>query len=137
MRLLSGRYRLEAVSRFWDVSNPLGLCKLCWNSGDSHKADVSSFLCSCSSLSQLRESLIFSSFEYLAENFPFLLPVVSSCLSEDPAQFWVDASTMPRIISEVQMRGDEVLTVIFKLTRNFCFGLHKRRLQLLQTLNVS
>ena len=133
MKLLSGRYRLEAVTRFWDNSNPLGLCKLphCWSTEHSHKADIESFLNSCPSLSPLRNLLTSSMFAELSASFPHLVPIVQSCLEESKAQFWIDLSTMPAIIREVQHSGEGVLRILLKYTRNYCFCLHKERIRLL------
>ena len=134
MRLLSGRYRLEAVRRFWDTTNPSGLCKLpmCWNTQLSHKADVEAFLCSCPSLHTLRNDLVNSMFTMISTSFPNLLPVIQSCIAENQAQFWIDLSTMPDIICEVHKYGKGVLSILFKYTRNYCYCLHEHRLKLLQ-----
>ena len=48
-------------------------------------------------------------------------------------QYWLDCSTMPAVISAVQAGDEEnMLFVLLKLTRNYCHGLHKARLFLLQ-----
>ena len=79
-----------------------------------------------------REALTEYSLTFL-QAYPLLLPLVLECLALDPVQFWLDCSTMPEVISAVQADNEEnVLFVILKLTRNYCHGIHKARLSLLQ-----
>ena len=51
-RLISGRYRVEALSGHWTPWNRGGMCSL------SHKGTVESLLLSCPSLSPTRETLM-------------------------------------------------------------------------------
>ena len=61
--------------------------------------------------------------------YPSLLPLVDYCPASDPVRFWLDGSTMlPQIIKAAQMEGEEVLVVMFKISRHYCHGLHKARL---------
>ena len=65
--------------------------------------------------------------------YPLLLPLALECLALDPVQFWLDCSTMPGVISAVQADNEEnELFVLLKLIKNYCHGLHKARLSLLQ-----
>ena len=61
------------------------------------------------------------------------LPLMYECLSADPVQFWLDCSTMPQVIRAVQEEGRGILFVFFKISRNYCHGLHKARLALLKS----
>ena len=63
--------------------------------------------------------------------YPLLSPVIKACLTKDPAQFWLDCSSMSMVISAVQRHGQGALETLFKLTRNYCHVLHKARLALL------
>ena len=45
--LLSGRYRIESLTRYWDPSNKEGFCKLCTNEEDQHIGTIEDFLTSC------------------------------------------------------------------------------------------
>ena len=59
-RLLSGRYRVEALSGHWTPWNKEGLCTLpeCWRTPSAHKGTVESLLISCHSLSHTRVAVL-------------------------------------------------------------------------------
>ena len=131
-RLLSGRYRVEALSGHWTPWNRGGMCSLpdCWNTVQSHKGTVESLLLSCPSLSLTRDDLMQMCWSFMVKA-PQLSPVIKSCLTLDPVQFWLDCSCMAPVIRAVQSYGGDVLYNLFRLTRNFCHVLHKARLSLL------
>ena len=131
-RLLSDRYRVEALSGHWTPWNRGGLCTLpgCWNTDQSHKGTVESLLLSCPSLTSTRDDLMHLCWSYLVK-FPQLSPVIKSCLILDPVQFWLDCSCMAPVIAAVQRYGEGVLHPLFRLSRNYCHVLHKARVSLL------
>jgi hypothetical protein len=132
-RLLSGRYRVEALTGHWIPWNRGGLCSLpdCWSTPAAHKGNVESFLLTCPSLLTTRQELIQSTTSFLQAN-PNLQEIVTKCLDMDPVQFWLDCSTMSPVISAAQCDGDNLFLPIFKLTRNYCHRLHKQRCKLLE-----
>ena len=94
-RLLSGRYRVEALSGHWVPWNRGGLCTLpdCWNTTLAHKGTVESFLITCPSLTSTR--LVLEEFNSkLIQGNSHLLPLYNICLTEDAVQFWLDCSTI-------------------------------------------
>ena len=127
-RLLSGRYRLEALSGHWTPGNKDGMCSLpqCWATPASHKGNVEAFLMTCPSLSTVRIELTISNLRFL-DNKPHLEDLVRKCLVINPVQFWLDCSTMHPVISLVQNQGVKILQLLFKLTRNYCHRLHMAR----------
>ena len=131
-RLLSGRYRLEALSGHWTPGNKDGMCSLpeCWATPASHKGNVEAFLLTCPSLSPTRLELTISNQRFLHDD-PHLEELVSQCLLTNPVQFWLDCSTMHPVISAVQKSGDVILQLLFKLTRNYCHRLHVARMKML------
>ena len=131
-RLLSGRYRLEALSGHWTPGNKDGLCTLpdCWGTPASHRGDVQSFLLSCPSLSTTRIELTISNLRFLHDH-PHLEDLVRQCMVMDEVQFWLDCSTMAPVISAVQVEGEQLLENLFKLTRNYCHRLHVTRNKIL------
>ena len=131
-RLLSGRYRVEALSGHWVPWNRDGMCSLpqCWRSACAHKGTLESLLLSCPSLSSTRDVLLQYQSEFLS-NHPDLLTLVTECLVSDPVQFWLDCSTMKEVIRFVQENDRSVLYKLFKLTRNFCHTIHSKRVMLL------
>ena len=87
-RLLSGRYRVEALSGHWVPWNRAGLCTLpdCWNTNLAHKGTVESFLITCPSLTTTR--LVLEEFTTnLIQAHPYLLPLYNLCLTQDAIQF--------------------------------------------------
>ena len=131
-RLLSGRFRVEALTGHWVPWNRQGLCSLpdCWNTAHSHKGTVESFLMSCPSLANTRAELHVFQSSFLQTN-PGLANLVRQCLAISAVQFWLDCSTMAPVITAVQLEGESVLFTLFKLTRNYCHVLHKARQALL------
>ena len=131
-RLLSGRYRLEALSSHWTPGNRDGMCSLpaCWGTPASHKGDIAAFLLTCPSLSTTRDELTNSNMRFLHDN-PHLEELVSQCVMISPVQFWLDCSTMPPVIAAVQEHGEVILQLLFKVTRNYCHRLHLARNKLL------
>jgi hypothetical protein len=135
-RLLSGRYRVEALSGHWVPWNRAGLCILpdCWNTNMAHKGTVESLLITCPSLTTTR--LVLEEFtSNLLQAHPYLLPLYNLCLTQDAVQFWLDCSTMAPVIKAVQVDGDVILDTLFKITRNYCHGLHKARINMLSEMN--
>ena len=61
------------------------------------------------------------------------MPLVTECLLSDPVQFWVDCSTLSAVMRAVQESGMNALSKLFKLTRNYCHSIHKKRVMLLDT----
>ena len=105
-RLLSGRYRVEALTGHWVPWNKEGFCSLpeCWGTQASHKGTVEDFLLSCPSLANARLALAEFSMSFLQVN-PHLEMLVQLCLDMDPVQFYLDCSTICPVISAVQMGG--------------------------------
>ena len=99
-RMLSGRYRTEALCRFWS-SNPNGFCLLPACSELQTKEDVTHMLITCPSISATRNRL-----RTLLKNFstkhPVVFPAVSTFLDSSDSifqtQFIIDCSTIPEII---------------------------------------
>ena len=83
-RLMSGRYRVEALTGHWVAWNKDGLCSLpeCWCTPASHKGTIANFLLTFPSLSSRRMELIQFNFRFLP-----LEELVLQCLDLDPVQF--------------------------------------------------
>jgi hypothetical protein len=98
---------------------------------------VESFLITCPSLTTTR--LVVEEFSLnLIQAHSNLLPLYNLCLTEDTqnaVQFWLDCSTMAPVIKAVQVYGDVILATLFKITRNYCHGLHKARVNMLSEMN--
>ena len=51
-------------------------------------------------------------------------------------QFLLDSSVIPEVINAVQLHGEQVLYLIFKVSRTWCYSLHRKRLKLLGRWNL-
>ena len=60
-----------------------------------------------------------------------LQQLVHQCLSQDAVQFWLDCSTMALVISAVQQHGQGLLSTLLRLTRHYCYVMHKARSDML------
>ena len=109
----------------------------CWNTDEAHKGTVESFLLSCPSLSPIRETLKEYSMSYISNKYPHLITLATQCLSDDPVQFLLDCSTIPAVITAHQAEGEQVLYAFFKISRNYCHGLYKARINILRVMSES
>ena len=135
-KLISGRYRLETLTKHFSISNKSDdLCKLpqCQLAENSHVGDIDSFLWTCPSLHTERLLLINGINQFYEEN-PYLESPIRACLCSNRTLFILDCSVMEPVITLTQNLGPTILQQLFKLTRNFCFVLHKKRLSLLETV---
>ena len=131
--MLSGRYRTEALCRFWSA-NPGGYCLLNSCRDSNIKEDVTHILTTCPSLSITRARLKTIFISCGASN-----PTIKECIdsflnSQDnlyKTHFLLDCSTIPDIIRVNHVCGFSTLGLLFKLTRTWCYALHRERLRLL------
>ena len=135
-RLLSGRYRTDWLSRHWSKDNKLGHCLLC--PGKNLPGTVEHLLSTCEGLSDKRQDLLLFWNQQTQENEHLGL-LISNMLSS-PAfnfiQFVLDPSAVPQVIEGCQQKLF-ALDEVFALTRTFCYGLHRRRLQLIGRFDIS
>ena len=137
MRILSGRFRREYITKHFDKAyKNSGFCSLdlCQSPSTEHLGDVESFLLSCPSLSEARNKFNLFLDSFLLEH-PYLTSLVHECFSSNSCQFLIDCSTLPNVISATQTFGEDVLMLLFKITRNYCFIMHSSRNQQLQSKN--
>ena len=127
-------YRTEKLCRFW-FSNVDGFClqKSCQDSKIIE--DSSHILLHCSALNGQRRRLYHFSYTML-QDMPLLGPILSTYLFENDdydilMQFLLDCSVLPLVIAAKQALGNVIIEKLFKLTRTWCFSLHKSRLELL------
>ena len=131
-QFLSGRYRTEKLCRFWS-NNPDGFCLCPSCSGHEVPEDIEHILLHCGSLSPAR--LVLSTFtaEYCKKH-PHLADILLSFTNPnhpDFIQFLLDCSSIPQVILFSQEHGREALYHLFKVTRTWCYSLHRNRLKLL------
>ena len=130
--LLSGRYRTERLSRHWSA-NPNGYClhPSCNRLGISE--DVEHILLNCPSLSKTRASLAKFTLDYSRDQPQIQSILLTYTNPTNPlfVQFLLDCSVIPEVISLTQVHGKDTLFKLFKVTRAWCYSLHRNRLKLL------
>ena len=137
-RYLSGRARLENVTKYWDPTNREGYCLLCKHSVLVPKLQSLAHLLlpgGCESLCEARLFMFSFINSYLVPR-PYLLPLLKECLGDDEhfVQFMLDCSTMPLVISFIQERGECCLDDLFYISRTYIFKLHSVRKRMLLDL---
>ena len=129
---LSGRYRTERLCRFWS-KKPHGFCLLPSCADQEIHEDEEHILLSCGSLSSTRQTLSKFTLNY-AKAFPHLSDILLTFTNPahpDFFQFLLDCSALPQVISFEQLHGKESLHKLFKVTRTWCYSIHRDRLKML------
>ena len=137
-RMLSWRYRTERLARYWS-KNPHGVCLLpsCLASG-VHET-LTHILLECPSLNPARcnlQTFTVCFMQQLPSDIQEILSEYCAPLHSRSPQFLVDCSSLPEVIQAVQKSGDSVLHHLFRVTRTWCYTLHKERLRLLGRWNI-
>ena len=132
-RMLSGRYRTERLARYWS-SNVQGFCLLPSCRHSKVHETLQHILVGCPALTPTRSNLeSFTAYykKQLPNHTAGLLDVY--CRVNHPLfpQFLVDCSPLPEVIEVVQVYGAEALHHLFRVTRTWCYSLHRERLKLL------
>ena len=131
-KMLSGRYRTERLMRFWS-KNPGGVCLLPSCSALNVHEDLEHILVHCGSLADTRAGLVDFANTYCQEiaEITELVNLFCNPLHPQFSQFLVDCSCLAQVITSAQLHGDMVLHHIFRITRTWCYSLHRARLKLL------
>ena len=129
---VSGRYRTERLSRHWS-SNPEGYCQCPSCLGHHVVEDEEHILLHCGSLAPTRSSLAEFTTAFCKTNplLEHILLTYTNPKHPDYSQFLVDCSVLPEVISLTQYFGEFLLFKLFKITRTWCYSLHRDRLKLL------
>ena len=127
---LSGRYRTERLSRFW-LKNPDGFCLSSSCDGLQIQEDLPHILLNCRSLAPTRAKLAAFTLHYARLNPEVSDIVLTFTNPHHPQfiQFLLDCSSMPQVIFFAQKYGNTALYKLFKVTRAWCYSLHRDRLK--------
>ena len=136
-RALSGRARVESLTKHWDMSNRAGICLLC-RSVKQVSGTIEHLLLSggCPALAEARLSMISLFQAYLVPR-PYLLPVFEELFGKDDhmtMQFLLDCSVLAPVIKLSQESEFPVIQEIFYLTRSYVFKVFVTRRRLLGLL---
>ena len=63
------------------------------------------------------------------------MTLATQCLNDNPVQFLLDCSTIPAVITAHNEEGEHVLYAFFKISRNYCHGLYKARINMLREVS--
>ena len=134
-RYLSGRARVEALTRHWDMANKEGFCYLC-KSIKPALGTLEHFLLSggCPALVEARLTMI-SFFQAYMVSRPHLLPLFKVCWEVEDSltmQFLLDCSVIPIVIKTCQESEKNILEDIFFMTRTYIFKINLIRRRLLE-----
>ena len=135
-RFLSGRARVESLTRHWDVNNKEGICPLC-KMVQPTLGTIEHLLLSggCPALVEARLSMLSFIQAYLVPR-PHLLPLFQSCWGINDTltmQFILDCSVIPLIIKKTQESPEPILNELFYVTRTYVFKIFVTRRRLLET----
>ena len=127
--LLSGRYKTDLLSRHWVKENPNGFCVLC--PGLNIQDTLEHFLVLCSSLMSTRVTILnfWHSFSIEDDQLCEILGSKLRSPTHTLLQFLIDPSTDSDIIRGVQQKTIKI-EEIYKLTRSWCYAIHRKKLQL-------
>ena len=131
-RMLSGRYFTDQLARHWN-QNKAGICLLKGCSGQSF-GSLDHILLQCPALLPTRKTMINFCLD-VALQYPPVKEIIASVLSTKDhllvMQFLLDSSTLPEVIKLVQSNGPEPINQLFYATRNWCYSVHRKRMDLL------
>ena len=130
-KMLSGRYRTARLMRHWS-QNREGYCLLPLCSRLEIHEDIDHILVHCASLEDTRTRL--TDFSYSQCSNPVISYLVQKyCTHKNHLfpQFLLDCSTIPEVITASQEYGEYVLDQLFRITRTWCYSIHRTRLKLL------
>ena len=130
--MISGRYRTEQLcSNF--ANDKTGFCQTTHCKGLDHVEDLQHILADCPALEETRTKLKNFTTNY-SQSLPVIQPflkILSSPSNPSYCQFLVDCSVLPEVISATQTYGPQLLDHLFKITRTWCYCLHRTRLRIL------
>ena len=133
---LSGRGRLETLTKHWDNTNKEGYCLLCKDSNPVPGSLEHLLLPGgCPLLAEARLSMISFINSYLVPR-QYLLPILRNCWNFDndflSIQFLLDPSVVPTVIESCQESTEPILSDVFYLTRTYAFKFYLTRKRLLE-----
>ena len=134
-KLLSGRYYTDWHCRHWSQDNKMGFCVLC--PGRDIPGTLEHMLVECGALQDKRD-LIFTYWKNQAEDSPPLLNLLNTLMTNSTTESFVQFVLDPTVVPEV-IRGcqDKIFSLsnILRLTRTYCYAIHRRRLQITGRFN--
>ena len=135
-QMISGRFRTEQLCSNWS-KNKAGICLLS-PACSMVIEDLPHILSLCPTLQPTRDKLRCYSRKYCRQFCPEVSELVLSMCDQTSSlfcQFLLDCSTLPAVVTAVQLHGKELLSHIFQIPRTWIYILHKERMKLLGRWN--
>ena len=130
-RMLSGRYLTDQLSRHW-TENSTGTCRIPGCSGLT--GSLEHILLFCPALQTTRDKMINLCLQ-IANDSAEVHDIVSMVLTTTNhtilTQFLLDCSALPAVINLKQTHGLQPLQHLFRMSRNWCYSIHRRRMELM------
>ena len=128
LRMLSGRYRDDRLLRHWTPDNDQGTCKLCL----TYVGDFEHYLSSCVALNPRRQELFKWWLEF-SEDDKYLTDLLNAKINSDSDRFTRFVLDPPSDHDFIELSQAKVIDieVVFRLTRTFCYSIHRARLTFL------
>ena len=125
-KMISRRYRVESLSRFWsDNTKGHGQAPTC----QLVVGDLEHLLLHCPALQNIRTDL-YQMWLNRSAAVPQLQCVILRILQASPSeqmQFVMDPISIPDILSVTQEYGRPALELVFYMTRTFAFNIHRKK----------
>ena len=133
-QFLSGKARVESLTKYWDKSNNDGMCQLC-KLDKPVPGTIEHILLAggCPALADARHAMLAHIQAYLVPR-PYLFPIFESLWGKDDTttmQFILDCSVIPSIIKLSQESENPILSDLFYLTRCYVYKIFVTRRRLL------
>ena len=130
--MVSGRYRTELLCSKWSPQ-ATGNCITPSCLDSTTPEDLHPILAVCGSLQPTRERLASFSLK-ISGQFPAVKHLIDKyCTQKSPqfVQFLLDCSVLPDVILAKQKSGSAILEPLFRISRTWCYSLHRSRLKII------
>ena len=134
LRMLSGRYRVGTLLKHFSPGHS-GVCELC---GTEIEDLVHLLLPRCPLLKDRRTLLVEYAYTILGQSTTCIniFSEIINSNEETQVQFFLDCSVIPSII-RLSQNDKNILPLLFKVCRTWCYSLHRTRLKLLGRWNTT
>ena len=125
-RLLSGRYRTNALMKHWNQSYN-GQCSA---PGCVSIETIEHIIIDCIAYTETRQKLLSMWLSTQSQEVYKLVLHALTSSKDYLLQFILDCSSLPNVIAASQVYGEVIFREVFRLTRTWCFAMHRERLRI-------
>ena len=133
--MLSGRYWTQELMSNWCPTQSK-CCQAPSCSGLALAENLDHILATCSSLNEMRQKMRKYTKDYCRSSChqtDLETLILDFCQPDHPmfCQFLIDCSVLPQVIRLHQLHGNGIHDVLYRITRTWCFCIHRERLKIL------